>query len=417
MSVPRASRALACGCGLSTRAEAAEALAEALAQASGELGGSPDLALLFFSGEHVESAEALAHHACRQMPGAVVLGASAEGVIAGSRELDESPGLAVWLARWPGVQLVPMHLKFQRTPEGGVLDGWPDALLGPWPAGSFLLVLGDPFSFPAELLLERLNEDRPGVAAVGGMASAAAEPGGNRLILQDRVLEEGAVVLHVSGSVRLQTLVSQGCRPIGRPLVVTRAERNILYELGGKPALAQLRALFQTLPTSEQRLVQRALHVGRVVSEYKDHFEQGDFLIRNVVGIDPSSGAIAVGDYFRTGQTVQFHARDEAAADAELKQLLASMQRRLGQPPCGALLFTCNGRGRRMFSHPDHDAAAVWQAWPGLPLAGFFAQGELGPVGAQNFLHGFTASLALLVAAEQAAAKRDETVAAAYNSQ
>jgi small ligand-binding sensory domain FIST len=397
MSVPETSRAMACGCGLSTRADTADALAEALAQATSGLQGPADLAILLFSGEHVEAAETLARQARRQLAHAVVLGASAEGVIAGGRELDEPPALVVWLARWPGVQLVPMQLKFQRTPEGGVLEGWPDALMGPWPAGSFLLVLGDPFSFPAELLLERLNEDRPGVAAVGGMASAAPEPGGNRLILQDRVLDEGAVVLHVSGPVRLATLVSQGCRPIGRPLVVTRAERNILYELGGKPALAQLRELFQTLPTSEQRLVQRALHVGRVVSEYKDRFEQGDFLIRNVVGIDPSSGAIAVGDYFRPGQTVQFHVRDEEAADAELKQLLASAQQRLVQPPAGGLLFTCNGRGRRMFSHPDHDAAAVRRVWPDLPLAGFFAQGEVGPVGPHNFLHGFTASLALFL--------------------
>jgi small ligand-binding sensory domain FIST len=400
MSVPGTNRALACGCGLSTRADAAEALAEALEQAIAGLAGPASLALVFFSGEHAEAAQSLAEQACRRLPGAVVLGASAEGVIAGSRELEEPPGLAVWLARWPEVRLVPMHLRFQRTPEGGVLEGWPDALAGEWPGGSFLVVLGDPFSFPAELLLERLNEDRPGVAVVGGMASAAAEPGGNRLILQDRVLDEGAVVLHVSGPVQLRALVSQGCRPIGRPLVVTRAERNILYELGGKPALAQLKALFETLPTSEQRLVQRALHVGRVVSEYRERFEQGDFLIRNVVGIDPSSGAIAVGDYFRPGQTVQFHVRDEAAADAELRQLLASMQRRLGQPPAGGLLFTCNGRGRRMFSHPDHDAAAARRTWPDLPLAGFFAQGELGPIGPHNFLHGFTASLALFCAAE-----------------
>lgn len=400
MTVPGTKWALACGCGLSTRAKAAEALAEAHGQASSGLSGAAHLALLFYSGEHVEAAEQLAEQASRRLPGAVVLGASAEGVVGGGREIDEPPALAVWLARFSGVQLVPMHLKFQRTPEGGVLEGWPDALAGEWPEGSFLVVLGDPFSFPAELLLERLNEDRPGVAAVGGMASAAAEPGGNRLILQDRVLDEGAVMLHVSGPVRLVTLVSQGCRPIGRPLVVTRAERNILYELGGKPALAQLKALFETLPTSEQRLVQRALHVGRVVSEYWERFEQGDFLIRNVVGIDPSSGAIAVGDYFRPGQTVQFHVRDEAAADAELKQLLASLERRLGRPPAGGLLFTCNGRGRRMFSQPDHDAAATRRVWPDLPLAGFFAQGEIGPVGPHNFLHGFTASLALFCAAE-----------------
>lgn len=395
MSASTTHRAAGCACGVSTHPHSITALEEALQQAAASLAGPADLALLFFSGEHVDAAPHLAARARRQLPAAHLLGASAEGIVAGGREIEEQPALAVWLARLPGVRLVPMHLRFQRTAEGGALWGWPDDLAGEWPEGAFLVVLGDPFSFPADYLLERLNEDRPGVAVIGGMASAAAEPGGNRLLLGDQVLEDGAVALHVCGPVRLATLVSQGCRPIGRPLVVTRAERNILYELGGKPALVQLRALFETLPTSEQRLVQRALHVGRVVSEYRDHFEQGDFLIRNVVGIDPSSGAIAVGDYFRPGQTVQFHVRDEAAADAELRQLLAAASRRLERTPLGGLLFTCNGRGRRMFSHPDHDAAAVRAVWPDLPLAGFFAQGELGPVGTQNFLHGFTASLAL----------------------
>ena len=184
-------------------------------------------------------------------------------------------------------------------------------------------MLGEPFSFPADFLLERMNEDRPNVPVIGGMASGGTQPGDNRLLLGADVFDEGAVAVHVSGAVRLKTVVSQGCRPIGRPFVVTKAERNIIYELGGKPALVQLREIFDTLPTSEQRLVQRALHVGRVVSEYKERFEQGDFLIRNVIGIDANSGAIAIGDYLRPGQTVQFHVRDEEAADAELKQLLA----------------------------------------------------------------------------------------------
>jgi small ligand-binding sensory domain FIST len=203
------------------------------------------------------------------------------------------------------------------------------------------------------------------------------------------------LALHVAGPVRLRTVVSQGCRPIGRPYVVTKAERNVIFELGGRPALVQLREIFAELPTREQQLVQQALHVGRVVSEYQDRFEQGDFLVRNVVGIDSTSGAIAIGDYIRAGQTVQFHIRDEEAADAELKQLLAKARAASDAPPAGGLLFTCNGRGTRMFSQPHHDAAAIAQACGPLPLAGFFAQGEIGPIGRQNFVHGFTASLAL----------------------
>jgi small ligand-binding sensory domain FIST len=215
------------------------------------------------------------------------------------------------------------------------------------------------------------------------------------LLLGANTFAEGAVALHVSGPVRLQTVVSQGCRPIGRPFVVTKAERNIIYELGGKPALVQLREIFDTLPTSEQRLVQRALHVGRVVSEYQERFEQGDFLVRNVVGIDANSGAIAIGDYLRPGQTVQFHIRDEEAADAELKQLMVDAKSKGGGSPAGALLFTCNGRGTRMFSQPNHDADAIAHAFGPIPLAGFFAQGELGPIGQHNFIHGFTASIGL----------------------
>jgi small ligand-binding sensory domain FIST len=287
-----------------------------------------------------------------------------------------------------------MHLQFERTPEGGALNGWPDQTAGDWPAGAFLILLGEPFTFPTDFLLERMNEDRPGVPVIGGMASAAHEPGGNRLIFGPRTVSEGAVAALVSGAVRLRTVVSQGCRPIGKPLVVTKAERNVIHELGGRPALVQLREIFDVLPTREQRLVQRALHVGRVVSEYQDRFEQGDFLVRNVVGIDSSTGAVAIGDYIRPGQTVQFHVRDQEAADAELQQLLASASR---QTPAalGGLLFTCNGRGTRMFSQPHHDAEAISRACGQLPLAGFFAAGEIGPIGRQNFVHGFTASVAL----------------------
>jgi small ligand-binding sensory domain FIST len=288
-----------------------------------------------------------------------------------------------------------MHLRLNRTPEGSVIEGWADSLPAEWSPDDFLIALGEPFSFPADFLLERLNEDQPNVPVLGGMASGGMSPGENRLIFGGSIVDEGAVVVHVSGAIRLRTVVSQGCRPIGRPLVVTKAERNVIYELGGKPSFMQLREIFDTLPTSEQRLVQTALHIGRVVSEYKERFDHGDFLIRNVMGIDGNSGAIAIGDYLRPGQTVQFHIRDEEASDAELKQLLAAARNSHRRAPLGSLLFTCNGRGTRMFSQPHHDVQAVAAAFGPIPLAGFFAQGEIGPIGKQNFVHGFTASVGL----------------------
>jgi small ligand-binding sensory domain FIST len=390
-----ASTALSCASALSTNAHWQEALREAASKAREALPGNADLALLFLSPHHAEHADRIAESACNQLGAGILLGCTGEAIAGTSREIEEEPAVAIWLARWPGARITPMHLQFQRTPEGGALEGWPDDLAGDWPAQSFLIVLGEPYSFPADFLLERMNEDRPQVPVIGGMASGAAQPGDNRLLLGPQSLAEGAVGVHVSGPVRLQTVVSQGCRPIGRPLVVTQAERNVIYELGGKAALAQLRAIFDTLPTREKRLVQTALHVGRVVSEYKDRFEQGDFLVRNVVGIDAASGAIAIGDYLRPGQTVQFHIRDEEAADAELKQLLAQAQEQSTTPPAGALLFTCNGRGTRMFSRPNHDAEAIARAFGPIPLAGFFAQGEIGPIGPSNFIHGFTASIGL----------------------
>jgi len=389
------STALRCAASLSTQPRWQDALHETAAAALESLGGTADVALLFFSPHHAAAAEEIAKKACDLIGTSHLLGCTGEAIAGTAREVEEEPALSLWLARWPGARLTAMHLDFERTPEGGALKGWPDELADEWPAGSFLIVLGEPFSFPADFLLERMNEDRPNVPVIGGMASGGAQPGENRLLLGSATHTEGAIALHVSGPVHLKTVVSQGCRPIGKPFVVTKAERNIIYELGGKPAMAQLREIFDTLPTSEQQLVQRALHVGRVVSEYQERFEQGDFLVRNVIGIDANSGAIAIGDYIRPGQTVQFHVRDEEAADAELKQLLSTAKKNCSSPPAGALLFTCNGRGTRMFSQPNHDAAAVARALGPIPLAGFFAQGELGPIGRQNFIHGFTASIGL----------------------
>jgi len=189
--------------------------------------------------------------------------------------------------------------------------------------------------------------------------------------------------------VDVETVVSQGCRPIGDAFVVTRAERNFVEELGGKPAMARLQELAANATDDERELLQRGLHMGLVVDEHKAEFVRGDFLVRNVLGADQESGAVAVGDRVSVGQTVQFHVRDAAAADEDLREMLAGVDAR------AALVFTCNGRGRHLFGVPDHDAGLVDQLLGPIPAAGAFCAGEIGPVGGRNFLHGFTASLAL----------------------
>jgi small ligand-binding sensory domain FIST len=356
---------------------------------------SPHLVMVFASFHHQPQMAELARLLHAELGTDCILGCTGESIVAGSRELEGGPSLVLWLAHMPGTSLVPMHLEFHANPDGGTFTGWHPSLEEAWPDGASLLLLGEPFSFPADVLLARLNEDRPGVGVSGGMASGGWGVGQNRLLLGGKELDRGAAAVLLYGATRVRTIVSQGCRPVGRPLVVTKAEQNVLLELGGKPALAQLQEIFGTLSPHEQGLFRHGLHVGQVVNEYQDHFNRGDFLVRNVQGADPKSGAIAVGDYLRVGQTVQFHVRDAGTADEDLDTMLAAARNNGSAQALAALLFTCNGRGTRLFDAPDHDAAALAKHWPGLPVAGFFAQGEIGPIGGKNFLHGFTASIAL----------------------
>ena len=383
------------GSALSTAPDVGEAICDVCERASREFDGPPDLAVLFVSTDRAGMCDQIAADVCDRLGSDRLVGCTGESIVGMGREVEGDSALSLWLAKLPGAHVLPIRLTFERTSEGGSILGWPDDLLDGWPEGSSLLALGEPFSFPAELLLEQVDEQHNLIPVIGGVASGGAAPGENRLLFGREALAEGAVAVLLHGAVRLRTVVSQGCRPIGKHFVVTKAERNVIYELGGKPAIAQLQAIFSELPTSEQELVNRGLHLGRVVSEYQDRFEQGDFLVRNVIGADPESGAVAVSDFVRAGQTVQFHVRDWRTADADLQQLLADARRNLDSPAGGALLFTCNGRGTRLFPEPHHDASAVKSALGDIPLAGFFAQGELGPVGGKSFIHGFTASIAL----------------------
>ena len=385
-----------CGAAISTQTDAEQAAREACRAAMDQLRAPVDLAFVFVSHFHAPHLEFIADILADTLQTVNVLGCTGESIVGNGVEVEEGPALSVWIAHLPGTTIETMRLTFEQTPDGGTFVGWPESFIDPWPEECSLLLLADPFSFPADALLERLNEDQPGVPVIGGMASGGYQPHSHGLFWRDQVVSSGAVAARLHGGVKVRSVVSQGCRPIGKPLVITKAERNLVQTLGGQPALRRLSDIFPRLSPQEQQLARSGLHLGRVTSEYREQFQRGDFLVRNVIGVDPDSGAIAIGDYFRAGQTVQFHVRDEASADEDLRELLAQAGE-ASPSPVGALLFTCNGRGTRLFSTPNHDAAAIERQFAGLPVAGFFAQGELGPVSRQNYLHGFTASVALFV--------------------
>ncbi len=355
---------------------------------------SIDLALAFFSAPFIESLERNPGLLADRLGTRNIIGSSGDSVIGGDREYENEPAISIWAASLPGCDVRTMHLQYQREVDGGAFTGWPEALTSAWPEKGTLICLGEPLTFPADVLLARWNDDHPGVPVVGGMSSCAL--GSNRLIVGDQMVEVGAAAVLVSGPIQTMTVVSQGCRPIGEPAVVTKSEANEILQIRGEPALEFLQKLYATLPTREQRLVREGLHIGRVISEYQDRRQFGDYLVRNVMSADPDRQSVCVGDFIRAGQTVQFHIRDHASANADLQQWLTTSREIIpAGTPVGGLLFTCNGRGTNLFPHADHDAAMIQQVLGPLPLAGFFAAGELGPVAGQNFVHGYTASLVL----------------------
>jgi small ligand-binding sensory domain FIST len=372
-------------------ADPGAAATRAVAQARDALGdASPSLAVLFASAHFLASAEALVAAIAEQAGPLPLIGCVGESVAGGAHEVESEPAVSLWL----GADLGPVEtfaMDYIRTPSGGADGGY---RFPREPHGVHLLIC-DPFSFPADGLLAHLNEQLPGTVVMGGMASAAARPGQSRLFLDDRVLTSGAVGVHLPNA-EVHPLVAQGCRPVGDAYIITRADGSVIHELGGRPPLVRLREMAEAMSSRDQELLAQGLQLGVVIDEYRAEPGQGDFLIRGLVGADPDSGAIAVGDDIQIGQTVQFHVRDAASADEDLRRALERESAALGgRRPAGALLFTCNGRGSRLFDQPDHDAGLIASTLGDIPMAGFFCAGELGPVGGQNFLHTFTASIAL----------------------
>jgi small ligand-binding sensory domain FIST len=340
--------------------------------------------MLFVTKAHVDATAEIAAAVRDTLRPGTLVGATAVSVVAGDREIEDLPAVSLWAGRLEGATGV----RFSAHRDGSELRvaGPPSEILA---ASHTLILLPDPFTFPADGLVARLGATHSEIRVIGGLASAAYGPGGNRLVLDDEVFSDGAVGLALSGPTQVTTVVSQGCRPVGKPFVVTAAEGTIIHELAGRPAYEQLVAVVGGLDESDRSLATRGLHIGRVVDEYQVEFERGDFLIRDVMAADPKEGTVTVGDVVPIGSTIQFQVRDAASADEDLRELLD------GQAADGALLFTCNGRGSRFFGTSDHDAALVSKTLDGVPVGGMFCAGEVGPVGPRSFLHGYTASLAL----------------------
>ncbi|HMC03958.1 MAG TPA: FIST N-terminal domain-containing protein, partial [Actinomycetota bacterium] len=359
-------------------------------------GETPQLTLLFFSVHHLPLIDQIAEVAAKAAAPGTLLGCTAQAVVGDGREIEQGPALSVWTANLGAAVIEPFTIATADTEDGPTALGLPAIDAGT----RAVILLGDPYTFPPDVL-GQLSGAAPGVPIVGGMASGGRGPGRHALVLDGEVRTFGVVGVTLGGAVRIETLVSQGCRPIGTSYIVTAAEGNVIRSLAGAPPLERLRDIFTELSPEDQERANRGLHIGMVIDEYATEFGQGDFLIRNVIGADQDTGAVAVGDDVRVGQTVQFHIRDASAADEDLRNALGVLElSRTGDPSslAGALLFTCNGRGSHLFGTPDHDIQTVRRSIGQLPVAGMFCAGELGPVGGRNFLHGFTASLALFVA-------------------
>jgi small ligand-binding sensory domain FIST len=328
----------------------------------------------------------------------LLVGCSSQGLIVGEQEVEENAGVTLGLYALPGAELKAFHFTQEEVEEANGPGYWrletgiePDQTNG-W------LVLIDPFHLDSEGWLRTWNEAYAPWPILGGLASGDMREQFTQVYLNGDVFEEGGVALSIGGEVGLAGVISQGCTPIGETWTLTRVEQNIIHQIGNRPAYEVLAETFNQLSLEEQQKARGNLFIGLVVNEYLEEFHRGDFLIRNLLRADPRSGSLAVGALPRLGQTVQFQRRSAAAATEDMTELLAHAKKRLANIPIyGGCLCCCNGRGQNLFGRPNHDAEMVQQRLGPLGLAGFFCNGEIGPIGQKSFLHGFTASLALFV--------------------
>ena len=383
---------------LSRTEDTERAIREALADIQQQMGDKPvDLMIIQITFHHADLADAVANHVLMELNPRATIGTTAGGVIGAGNEVEAEPAIALLAAHLPGVEL--------HTFTYADLN-WPASSHDPYQLFSNLsgplvehdnlrlaMLFADPFSVAMSKMLPAIDHATKGLPIIGGMCSGSMQPKGNRLFIDGRVLDEGAVGVALAGDIRVDTIVSQGCRPIGEPFVITDAQNNLIKELGNRPVMEVLQELGESMDDYNRELMAQGLLVGRVINEYKQHFGRGDFLIRNVIGIAEDQSFIAISDLLKVGQTIQFHVRDRRTAEEDL-QLLLDAQKLYGEP-AGIFLCSCNGRGQGLFDAPNHETGLIRGSLGNVPLGGMFAAGEIGPIGNNNFVHGFTAAMAM----------------------
>ena len=374
-----------------------EALEQCAASIGDQLGEAPQLAVAFVSPHYQQDYAQVGPMLGNLLGAEHTFGCSGGGIIGAGLEVEQRPALSVTAATLPGVDIEAFHLDGDKLPD---LDAGPDKwteLLGVSEnQDPQFVLLADPFSFPVQNLIMGLDFAYPRAAKIGGLASGAQRPGDNALFLDGAVHGSGAIGLALHGNIMVDTVVAQGCRPIGDAMRITSSQRNILGELDGKPPMAVLQDLFRTLSERDRQLMGHSLFLGVVMDEFIDAPVQGDFLIRNVVGMDQRTGALAIGEMLKEGQLVQFHLRDAETSAQDLTFVLDryAAENRENEVP-GALLFSCLGRGEYLYGRPNHDTEIFRDKLGQVPLGGFFCNGEIGPVGGTTFLHGYTSSFGL----------------------
>ncbi len=370
-----------------------ETVIDAARQIRAELDADVTCGVVFFSPDYVEFLgdflELLRVYA--RIP--LLIGCTGGGLIGTGKEAEDRSGFSLLLLSLPHTKIKTFEFSQAQVEESSGPAFWRTASGVDAEAADVWITLVNPLRLDAERWLSGWNGAYPGVPAIGGLASGDQD---NMVVCHDgRAISGDGIALALSGGVALRTIVSQGCRPIGEPLTITGAKQNLLLSLGSKPAYGVLNTVFNGLTKQEKDRARNNLFAGLAMSEYLDDYKRGDFLIRNILGADPEAGAVAIAGPVRVGQTLQYQLRDRDSADEDLRELCHTAEDE-GCRPFASLLFACNGRGRGLFNVPDHDAGVLAEIFGAHPSVGFFCNGEIGPVGRQNHLHGYTASILLL---------------------
>ncbi|MGK0359437.1 MAG: small ligand-binding sensory domain FIST [Bradymonadia bacterium] len=373
------------------------AIDAALAGLAHDLDANPaDIIFAFASADFIPHLKTLAEKARAVWPDVRVIGCSAAGSIGGNQEIEGQPALALTAASLPGVTVEPFHILHRELPlPDADANAWRTALGVDGAAQRHTVVLPDPFSMDPQRLLAGIERVSPLGVIIGGIASGGEKAGEHRLLIDDAVHRQGAVGVMLSGNLAVDTVVAQGCRPIGAPMFVTRCRRNLITELDGQSALLALQGLVNGLSPADRRLASESLFVGMVMQGDQQTYGQGDFLIRTLIGADTGTGALVVAARPEVNAVVQFHVRDAAASAADLGRLLKRSRAEAARPPAGALLFDCVGRGANFYGAPEHDTGLIRSELGAVPIGGFFCNGEIGPIHGRTHVHGFTASLGL----------------------